>query len=138
MYRVTLLEQFWRISLYEYVTDDAIAQCCIHKQKESSGGIYSLFHTKYLEGNKDNCTRAITLRSLAMSVTTSLFLSSQHYDQLQFLDSFSSLDRLQFLWLSIDGACRSRLTLLESEYCPTSFPTVHPKVPYKQASPGPR
>ena len=54
--------------------------CCIHKQKESSGGIYSLFHTKYLEGNKDNCTRAITLRSLAMSVTTSLCLSSLHYD----------------------------------------------------------
>ena len=46
--------------------------CCIHKQKESSGGIYSLFHTKYLQDNKDNCTRAITLRSPAMSVTTSL------------------------------------------------------------------
>ena len=27
--------------------------------------------------------------------------------------------------------CRERLTLSESEYCPTSFPTVHPKVPYK-------
>ena len=28
--------------------------CCIHKQKESRGGIYSLFHTKYLQDNKDN------------------------------------------------------------------------------------
>ena len=41
------------------------------QQKESSGGIYNLFHTKYLEDNNDNvqCTRAITLRSSAMSVT---------------------------------------------------------------------
>ena len=28
--------------------------CCIHKQKESSGGIHSLFHTKYLQDKKDN------------------------------------------------------------------------------------
>ena len=71
--------------------------CCIHKQKESSGDIYSLFHNKYLGDNNNNGTRALTLRSLAMSVTTSLFLSSLHYDELQFLNSFSSLDRLQFL-----------------------------------------
>ena len=57
-----------------------LSYCCIHKQKESSGDIYSLFHTKYLGDNYDNYTRAITLKSLAMSVTTSLFLSSLHYD----------------------------------------------------------
>ena len=49
-----------------------------------------------------------------------------------------------FLWTSysffdsLDGVCRSRLTLLESEYCPTSFPTVNMKVPYRLASPGPK
>ena len=48
-----------------------------------------------------------------------------------------SLSPSLFLWTgfsffdSLDGVCRSRLTLLESEYCPTSVPTVHPKVPYK-------
>ena len=49
-----------------------------------------------------------------------------------------------FIWTgfslfdSLDRVCRGRLTLLESEYCPTSFPTIHPKVPYKWASPGPK
>ena len=38
--------------------------------------------------------------------------------------SFSFLD-------SLDGVYKGRLTLSESEYCPTSFPTVYPKVPYK-------
>ena len=48
-----------------------------------------------------------------------------------------SLSLSLFLWTgfsffeSLDGVCRSQLTLLESEYCPTSFPTVHPKVLYK-------
>ena len=31
--------------------------------------------------------------------------------------------------------CREWLTLPESEYCPTSFPTVYPKVPYKKLAP---
>ena len=53
-------------------------------------------------------------RPLAVGLFPSLF----------FWTSFSFFD-------SLDGACRSRLTLLESECCPTSFPTVHPKVPYK-------
>ena len=39
--------------------------------------------------------------------------------------------------LAFSSACRNRLTLPESEYCPTSFPTVSPKGPYKSASPGP-
>ena len=52
-------------------------------------------------------------------------------------DRFPLFSLALFLWTgfsffdSLDGVCRDRLTLLESEYCPTSFPTVHPKVPYK-------
>ena len=38
--------------------------------------------------------------------------------------------------LAFSSACRNRLTRHVSEYCPTSFPTVFPKVPYKLASPG--
>ena len=38
----------------ETIFKNALAYCCIHKQKESSGGIYSLFHTNNLEDNKDN------------------------------------------------------------------------------------
>ena len=37
------------------------------------------------------------------------------------LQSLDSLDEVYWDWL----------TLSESEYCPTSFPTVYPKVPYK-------
>ena len=46
--------------------------------------------------------------------------------------SLPSLDWYRFSFLdSLDGVCRDQLTLSESEYCPTSFPTVYPKVPYK-------
>ena len=46
------------------------------------------------------------------------------------LSLFSGLVEFQFLD-PLDGVCRDWLTLSESEYCPTSFPTVYPKVPYK-------
>ena len=39
--------------------------------------------------------------------------------------------------LAFSTACRDWLTLPESEYCPTSLPTVAPKGPYKSASPSP-
>ena len=39
--------------------------------------------------------------------------------------------------LAFSAACRNRLTLPMSEYCPTSFPTIAPKGPYKSASPSP-
>ena len=62
---------------------------CIHKQKESSGGVSKAYSAlQYLEDNNDN-----------------VHLQSLHEVQLMSADRFAlshsgSLDRLQFLWLS--------------------------------------
>ena len=108
------------------------------QQRESSGKCPLCISIKQHIDNMYTqvAIHASTIGSLAVSQFFSLLLLTAgnwiFSSSLFSWTSFSFFD-------SLDGVCRSRLTLLESEYCPTSFPTHTPKgIRYKSASPGPR
>ena len=97
-------------------------------KRESSGGVSIVYFTTNICKTTSQCTWTITLRRSAMSVKF-------HYKCLLCPQLGFSFLQASSLWTgfsffdSLDGVCRSRLTLLESEYCPTSFPTRTPEGP---------
>ena len=127
-------------STIQYI--DVSQKYCIllysRNKRESSGGVSIVYFTTNIWKTTRQCTQAITLRRSAMSVKfhSNCLLCSQFgfiFLQVSSLwTGFSFFD-------SLDGVCRSQLTLLESEYCPTSLPTRNPEgIRYKSASPGPK
>ena len=108
---------------------DRVGATVVFTNKRSQAGEYLQFISQQVSGRQQRqCTRAITLRRSAMSVTL-------HSDCLLCSGLGFSFLLVSSLWTgfsffnSLDGVCRSRLTLLESECCPTSFPTRTPEGP---------
>ena len=127
------------LTLLSYIFYLHIWYCCIHATKGVKRGLSIVYFTISIWETTKTMYICNHSQKISNVCDTSLWLSSLLSAWLQFLMGFLSLWTSFSFFDSLDGVCRIWLTLLESEYCPTSLPTRTPEgIRYKSASPGPR
>ena len=105
-----------------------VSYCCIHEQKESSESIYCIFLLlvaghKYLQYImfKYTAVHRTPNRELTLNCSVLIHLEDRYVSAMSF-STVSLGPCLSCLSVRSQSQFTTQLTLLEPEYCPTSFP----------------